>query len=379
MPIKHLQDRRRYVRLGKIRLGVQVPYKDKKTGQEKTRPKATDYFVVKGLWPDVEDEVAHIYGEQPKELDIEFLFEEDEETIPQYLKRYRGDGQLGCMGNGEMVLSRRHFFPDGKIDAQVVMDGRYSSDRLEGRVPKGALEGYIDRMMADWKSAYGMVPGETDEVLACLGPHCPQFKPTGCRSTGRLLFGIQGIRRFGFWELVLHQHALVGVNSQFELTRAFTSKALGYPTILNVPFKMRLVGPAKMKIPTRVKKNGEYIMEDRLTDVWTPEIQPDPEWVDRVCERRQGWQEQLEATREEGRLLKAPLKVKPEEEEPLDYQPEDDELAASTPPGAALEAFDAYVEGHKAITEAVAKGVLDKNGDDPVAALAELKQLMGEK
>lgn len=397
MPIKHLEDRRRYVRLGRVRLGIQVPvltdagkqkvYK----GKPVTRPKATDYFVIKGSWPGAEEDVAALYGEQPNELDIEFLFEDPEETFPQYLKLYRGDGQLRCMGDGLTVLSRRHFFEAEGLDVPVIADGRFSTARMATHLPAAEVDGWITRMMGEWQEQYDWgADWQGEENIPCLGTSCPRFGPTGCRSTGRLLFGIKGVRRFGFWEMVAHQYAVVGINSQLELTRAFTSKFLGHPTILNVPFKMRLSGPTKMKIDYMDKEGNP---KSRSIDVWTPEIQPDPEWVDHVCGMREGWMEQLEAERTgEPKALKPPVKVRPEDTERLEYEPgvEDDENSnggepetrEAQPPARGTLSSDPmttyWLYAKEKDVEGSAKAILEQQGGDPSKALIILRENCGD-
>jgi DNA-binding transcriptional ArsR family regulator len=273
-PIKTLADRRRYIRLGKIRLGVQVEALTKggkvkvKNGKPVMRPQATEYFVIKEEVEEARLQVLDIYGEEPKELDIRFLFEEEEQTFPQYLKMYRGDGQLRCMGDGEWVMMRRYLNKDKEIDERLISGGAFL---MGSPIFEDSFRNEV--VLEAWEEQYGYGTDwleNPQNMIPCLAEQCPQYGPRGCRPTGRLLFMIEGIDRLGFWELVVHQHALIGINSQLELTRAFTQYYWGKPTILHVPFKLRLRGPDTMKI------NGYNIK------VWTPEIEPAPEWVGEV-------------------------------------------------------------------------------------------------
>lgn len=91
--IKGLSEIRRLPRLGKIRLGVKVI--SKKTGRE--YPRETDYFIVP-------PEVARVYGEQPKELDIMFPLNDVESVFPQAYKFYGNQKGLKCIGNGEIAM-----------------------------------------------------------------------------------------------------------------------------------------------------------------------------------------------------------------------------------------------------------------------------------
>ena len=70
--IKGVSDQRRLPRLGKIRLGVKATAK---SGKE--YPVEKDYFVVP-------PEVAAIYGEQPKELDVMLPVNDPEVCFPIY-------------------------------------------------------------------------------------------------------------------------------------------------------------------------------------------------------------------------------------------------------------------------------------------------------
>jgi len=319
MPIRHLRDRRRYIRLGKVRLGVQVEVltdtgKIKmRNGQPVMRPQATDYFVIKEEVEGARQQVLDLYDEQPKELPIRFLFDDEEQTFPQYLKMYRGDGQLRCMGDGELVYLRRYFDPNKKIDEKLISGGAF----LHGQFPLDGLT--AKQVMETWQEQYGWGDEWNGENLVpCLGPECPQHQPRGCRPTGRLLFMIEGIERLGFWEMVVHQRALIGINSQLELCRAFAAQYLGRPTVLRVPFILRLRGPEKMKV------------NDHTIKVWTPEIEPNPEWVSEVVA---GTVElpALPAPRPTREDLYGPQAASaieppaPEEEEPLDYEPAEPE------------------------------------------------------
>lgn len=91
--IKGLSEIRRLPRLGKIRLGIKAV--SKQSGKE--HPKETDYFVVP-------PEVAKVYGEQPKLLDIMFPVEDRAIIAPQAYEFYGQAKGLKCTGNGEYAL-----------------------------------------------------------------------------------------------------------------------------------------------------------------------------------------------------------------------------------------------------------------------------------
>ncbi|WP_051179135.1 hypothetical protein [Thermodesulfovibrio thiophilus] len=90
--IKGISERRRLPRLGKIRLGVKVI--NPKTGRE--YPREVDYFVVP-------PEVAKIYGEKPKELDVLFPVNDIDVVFPQAYKWYGSSKGLKCYGDGEIA------------------------------------------------------------------------------------------------------------------------------------------------------------------------------------------------------------------------------------------------------------------------------------
>jgi len=99
--IKGISDVRRMPRVGKIRCGIRVKKSkpDQRCKHEQSAmcgycsyPKDTDTFIVP-------PEVAKVFGENPKELDIVFPVEEDEEIFPQSLRMYKGP-RLFCHGDG---------------------------------------------------------------------------------------------------------------------------------------------------------------------------------------------------------------------------------------------------------------------------------------
>jgi len=90
--IEGLSSVRRLPRLGKIRLGVKV---EGKSG--KSYPKETPHFVVT-------EEVAKVYGNEPKELDIMIPVEQTEVVFPQAYEMYGSGKGLKCTGDGVTAL-----------------------------------------------------------------------------------------------------------------------------------------------------------------------------------------------------------------------------------------------------------------------------------
>lgn len=91
--IANLSDKRRFPRLGKIRLGVKAV--SIKSGKE--YPKEVDYFVCP-------PEVEKVYGPNPKELDIMFPVDDHEVIFPQAYKHYGSSKGLKCIGNGQEAM-----------------------------------------------------------------------------------------------------------------------------------------------------------------------------------------------------------------------------------------------------------------------------------
>lgn len=94
--LKHqgVSDERRLPRLGKIRLGIKK--KSQRSGNE--YPAEVDYFVVP-------PEVAKVYGDKPKMLDVMVPLEDVEVVMPVALKYYKAAG-LFCIGDGENAARR---------------------------------------------------------------------------------------------------------------------------------------------------------------------------------------------------------------------------------------------------------------------------------
>lgn len=85
-------DRLRIQRAGKIRLGQKVEVTGS-GGRKVERPVALDYFVVP-------PEVAAVYGDKPRKLDIMFPTEDMEEVAGTSLRWYGTSGAPKCIGNG---------------------------------------------------------------------------------------------------------------------------------------------------------------------------------------------------------------------------------------------------------------------------------------
>ena len=263
MTIKGMKDSYRPKKLGRIGLGIKVPVEDEhgevrmKEGKMVTRPQAVDHFVVP-------QEVAEIYGPEPKRLPIYFLMDREEDVFPHSLMLYAGRG-LVCMGDGEKVLFRRHIM--GKESDVLVYGGVAKWDALK-------RNGVLDQ----WASAegYGTIE-KCGNSVRCLYRQCPRHKPTKCRPTGMLRFSVKGIVRQGYYQMTIHLNPMEELLSQLRHGREFIEQYCGRPTIMHANWVLELTGPEK-----------QWVDGHPLT-LYTPrlELEPGPDgWMARAMEGR---------------------------------------------------------------------------------------------
>ena len=88
--INGISNRRRMPIIGKIRLGVKV------SGPNGFYPKETPHFVVP-------EEVAKVFGAQPKELEVMFVSNAPTVNCPQALRWYGESAGLQCIGNNQVA------------------------------------------------------------------------------------------------------------------------------------------------------------------------------------------------------------------------------------------------------------------------------------
>lgn len=105
--IPGLSDRRRFPRVGKIRLGVRL-----RSAKGKEYPSEVPYFVVKEEVEDTKkggkkittsgdmaERFHQIYGEKPTQIEIVFPVDDEHVLFPQAYKKYGASG-LACKGDG---------------------------------------------------------------------------------------------------------------------------------------------------------------------------------------------------------------------------------------------------------------------------------------
>jgi len=203
MPIKGWSDKIRLTRLGKIRLGIKA-----EAPSGALYPKQVDYFVVNEDAATSADAAAsfhHVYGAEPRELDIAFPTEDPEEWAGQWLRMYSRTWGLICRGDGETATA--------KIDPAT---GTWVSRDSQDSVLK--------------------------EIPGC-GESCPNFqsKPPRCRPVMSLQMILPHVRGLGLWQIDTSSfHSIRNINSQVKLIQALVGR------ISLIPLKLRIV-PLKVQ------------------------------------------------------------------------------------------------------------------------------------
>jgi len=318
MPIEGMEEVEQLQRLGHIRRGYQTQVTGQ-DGKPKTKPVATSYFIVP---PEVEEHLkAEGWikdGEKPTVLPIHFLLELDK-ALPHFLMQFAGSGKLRCSGDGAAVWFRKWMEKEGgKWNVQTLIFDRVAR-----------WDAITDRMTEVWKREYGTAErygGEAGNTFVCLKEECPQFKKRSCKPTGFLKFGIEGLERQGYYQMVVHQSALRPLYSQLRWARDLIEQYLGRPTILHASYVMTMRGPEKMNIG------------GRPTDVWTPWVELEPTWLKKAkagrvklpCAPQIRITDIYNGDGIPGIQMEDALDMPPEVMEDLNYEPEEeDEIAVS--------------------------------------------------
>lgn len=242
MPIPWIDERQpRFRRIGRIRLGHKA--KSARTGGE--YPVADPHFVLTDA-PDL----VELLGEHPTSIPIEFIFDDQELTFPHYMRRYSKSGLL-CLG-GKTILYRK-----------VQEGGKWREDVKDGK----ALD-------AAGKVIWDGDNQERARTVPCDGETCPYYKNGECKPTGFLRFIVRGAERQGFYDIVCHQRAVLGILAQLRLT-AGTGEP-GGPTgmfghLIGIPFLLHRGEPEDVLVNTPDK--GPVPMKIR-----TQWMEVEPEW-----------------------------------------------------------------------------------------------------
>ena len=204
MPIDGVSEIVRIPRLGKIRLGIKVEQPGKHP-----YPKPTEYFVVP-------PEIAEVFGDKPKELDIMFPLEDSSQFAQQWLRAYSMTQGLTCVGDG--ITSRR------KVDTAT---GAMASHETEEWV---------------WK-----------DELPCDPQSCPEFLKKRCRRVMNLQVLVPTVPGLGVWQIDTSSfYSIVNINSMISLLKAILGRCSMIPLTL-------ALGPIEVS-PLGQKKKTVYIM-----------------------------------------------------------------------------------------------------------------------
>ena len=235
--IKGISEARRLHRLAKIRLGEKLI--SKKTGA--AYPAKTDHFNFKDC-----PELAAIYGENCKEIDIIIPNEDPEVFFPQNRMAYRKTG-LFCKGDGECK--------DNPGVATRVYVGLSDGDKQSRTVPKGQpLDPQGSTYLKEQKLdvAVGMMFD-----LPCLGEDCPFSLNKMCKPIGRFLFMVPKAPRIGVYEI-----STTSYNTIVELNSAIAKpdeQGMGAGYLRGITGRVSMI-PLKLKLvpkETKVPKTGQ--------------------------------------------------------------------------------------------------------------------------
>lgn len=213
MTIANTSEIRRIPRLGKVRLGIKA-----QTQGGKEYPRAVDYFVVP-------PEVAAVYGEKPKELDIMFPLEDDEQFAPQFLRAYSKTQGLVCIGDG--ISCRR------KVDTKTGAMASHETETWE------------------WKE------------MLCNPQDCPEYQRKYCRRVMNLLFLLPKVPGLGCWQVDTSSfHSIVNINSMLSLLRGILGRCAMVPLTLTLePMEVSPPGEKKKTVHVLALRNNLALAE----------------------------------------------------------------------------------------------------------------------
>jgi len=158
--IEKLSDKRRFPRLGKVRLGVKV--KHPTSGKE--YPKEVPYFVVP-------PEVAKVFGEQPKELEVMLPINSVDAIFPQAYKFYGSSKGLKCIGNGVDATraNEQGMFEEQKCPCELLEQKKCSKRaHLMFLIPKVNLGGVYQIDIGSYNSIIDINSG-LDYIQSIIG------------------------------------------------------------------------------------------------------------------------------------------------------------------------------------------------------------------
>lgn len=266
--IKGLSERRILPRLGRIKLGMKV--KSARTGKE--YPKELPYF----LCP---EEVRAVYGNEPKELDVLFPIESEDQCFPQSMRAYVFNG-LRCRGDGETALRRV---------ADVVW-----------RKGEQILDDATERVR-------GTIPSDPNGLVE-IGCPCPLHESGDCKYSAHLMLMLPRVSPSGVYQISSGSvNNIIRVNSCIDYIRALVGR------IAMVPLKLYR---QEEEIEYQGKKAKHYLLQLRLNAD-----------INQVAELRENARVILRSTR--NLALPAPVDDPPEAASVVDYIEEEKDVSPS--------------------------------------------------
>lgn len=232
MPVKGLTDQpRRFPRLGKIRLG---------TKNERGIPRNQPFFVVP-------EEVQAAYGQEPTELNVVFISDEEEDEASVWYRAYSTSNGPICKGDGERAWA--------KLDeAQLT---KYLAERKGEPIAQP-----LPVELWAHKDAAKIVARE----VPCNGqglngaPPCPMFEAKRCGIRGFFQFAVRDVPGVGVYQMdtgsMVNVERILGA---LQAARMLYGKAAGIPMILR-------------RVQVEVSPEG------KKKKVWTVEAQIDPDY-----------------------------------------------------------------------------------------------------
>ncbi len=207
-PIEGLTSVRRLPRLGKVKMGIKVL-----SAKGIEHPQKTDHFVVT-------PEVAKVYGDKPKSLDILIPVEDEEKWAPQYYKLYSATQGLVCRGDG-VIASRL-------IDTAT-------GDRAHRNTEQAVRR--------EW---------------ACQGRKCPDYiSKDGCKEVMSLQFILYKVPGMGIWQIDTSSvNSIININSCADYIRAMFGKLAMIPMQLTIE-------PKQVQNPESGKRQTVYVLNLR--------------------------------------------------------------------------------------------------------------------
>jgi hypothetical protein len=205
---------RRLPRLGIIRLGEKA-----ETANGKEYPKKLDHFNLKDA-----PNVAQVFGNEPKTLDIMLPHEDINVFFPQWRKAYGKSSGLFCRGDGK-TADRTRF---------GVSDGKPYKDGSPNKIPAGgAFDPEGEKFIKE--SGLQVKVGARYE-LPCLGENCSFTLKKVCKPLAQMMFLMPSVPGVGVYQISTGSfNSMVDINSYIEIVRGIAGR------VSMIPLKLSLV------------------------------------------------------------------------------------------------------------------------------------------